>query len=132
MIGLLNFFAAAGDNCNFGSSTSFFGFPRWYEYLPGVQTLSDPSNPHSQLSCTPQLTNFANIWLILAAIIGILLRVAALAAVGFVIYGGISYITSQGDPEPTAKAKGTIVNALVGLAIAVMAAAIVTFVAGRF
>jgi hypothetical protein len=131
MMSLLHFFAQAGDSCNF-SGSSFFGFPRWYEYLPGVQALVDPANPSSGTNCVPQLTNFNNIWLIVAAIIGILLRVAALAAVAFVIYGGISYITSQGDPEPTARAKGTLVNALVGLAIAVMAAAIVTFIAGRF
>lgn len=128
---LLTIIAKAGDACNFPPS-SFFGFPRWYEYLPGVQALVDPSNPGSGTNCVPQLTNFNNIWLIAAAIISILLRIAALAAVGFIIYGGIGYITSQGDPESTGRAKGTIVNAMVGLAIAVMAAAIVTFIAGRF
>jgi hypothetical protein len=133
MMNTLFFFAAqAGDNCDLSGHNGFFGFPRWYEYLPGVWSLTDPGNPHSGLNCSPQLTDLANIWLIAAAVIGILLRVAALAAVGFVIYGAIGYITSQGDPEPTARAKGTIVNAMVGLAIAVMAAAIVTFIAGRF
>lgn len=124
-------FAKAGDACNF-SGGGFFGLPRWYEYLPGVQAWVDPSNPSAGTSCVPQLSNFNNIWLIGAAIIGILLRIAAIAAVGFVIYGAITYITSQGDPDSTGRAKNTIVNALVGLAIAVMAAAIVAFIAGRF
>jgi hypothetical protein len=70
-----------------------------------------------------------DIWLIVAAIIEIALRIAAIVAVIFIIYGGFSYTTSQGDPEGTAKARGTIVNALIGLAVAVMAAAIVSFIA---
>ncbi len=128
---LLTLFAKAGDACNPAGGGSFFGFPHWYEYLPGAQVLTDPSNPGSQLACTPRLDDFSNIWLIVAAVIEILLRVAALVAVAFVIYGGISYITSQGEPDATGRAKGTIVNALVGLAVAVMAAAIVAFIAGN-
>lgn len=98
--------------------TDFFGFPAWYKYL---------DHPN----CMPQIHNVSDIWLIVAAIIEIALRIAALVAVIFVIYGGFSYTTSQGDPEGTGKAKGTIVNAVIGLAISVMAAAIVSFVAGK-
>jgi hypothetical protein len=69
------------------------------------------------------------VWLIVAAVIEIALRVAAIVAVVFVIYGGFSYVTSQGEPEATGRAKNTLVNALVGLAVSVMAAAIVAFIA---
>jgi len=99
----------------------FLGFPPWYEYLPSI---------NSNGLCSPQIQKLTDVWLIVAAIIEILLRVAALVAVGFVIYGGFSYMTSQGDPSQTAKAKGTIINALVGLVIAVMAAAVISFIAG--
>lgn len=132
IIQLLTVFAKAGDACNVPNASPFLGFPYWYSYLPGVQALIDPSSPGSGTKCVPQLTDFTNIWLIVAAIIEILLRIAALAAVAFVIYGGIQYTTSQGDPDGTRKARDTIVNALVGLAVAIMAAAIVAFVAGRF
>jgi hypothetical protein len=101
---------------------SFFGFPKWYKYLPGT------IDPNSGL-CSPQLNSLSSIWLIAAAIIEIMLRVAAIVAVIFVIYGGFAYVTSQGEPESTGRAKSTIVNALVGLAVAVSAAAIVTFIA---
>lgn len=114
---LIQIFAAT---CKGGG---LFGFPTWYAYLPGT------TDPNSGL-CSPKLTGLNSIWLIAAAVIEIMLRVAALVAVAFVIYGGIGYITSQGEPEATGKAKSTLVNALVGLAIAVMAAAIVTFIAG--
>lgn len=96
--------------------TDFFGFPTWYKYL--------------HLSgCQPEIQNLNDIWLIAAAIIEILLRVAAIVAVVFIIYGGFNYTTSQGDPESTGRAKSTLVNALIGLAVAVMAAAIVSFIA---
>lgn len=41
---------------------------------------------------------------------------------------GLKYITSRGDPAAVAKAKNTILYAVVGLAVAVFAFAIVTFV----
>jgi hypothetical protein len=118
---LLNIFASSGPPC----SGSFFGiFPTWYEYLPS----QNDYNGH----CQPQLASLTDIWLILAAIIEILLRVAAIAAVAMVIYGGIQYTTSQGSPEATAKAKSTIINALIGLAFATIAATLVAFLAGSF
>lgn len=110
----------AGAPCPGGN---FFGFPTWYKYLPSL----DGSNP-----CTPQLGSIADVWLIVAAIIEILLRVAALVAVAFVVYGGVLYIASQGQPEQTSQARKTILNAVIGLVIAIGATAVVSFVAGRF
>lgn len=113
-------FAVVKNSCKGGS---FLGFPTWYEYLPGQTT-------HDGL-CTPVLNSLNDIWLIAAAIIEILLRVAALVAVGFVIYGGARYITSQGESDGTTKARDTIVNALIGLAISVIAAPVVAYIAGH-
>lgn len=61
---------------------------------------------------------------ILYAIIG----VAGLVAVIFVIVGGVSYMTSQGDPGKLQKAKNTILYAVIGLIICALAFAIVSFV----
>jgi ABC-type Fe3+ transport system permease subunit len=99
---------------------SFLGFPTWYEFLP--------PNP----SGSPELTGINDIWLIVAAVIDILLRIAAIIAIFVVIYGGIQFITSQGDPQKAASARTTVTNALIGLVIAVTAATLVTFLAGRF
>ena len=78
------------------------------------------------------LGGITDIWLVVAAVIDILLRIAALVAVGFIVVGGVSYVTSQGEPDRTKTALRTIINALIGLAIAIAATAIVTFIAGRF
>jgi hypothetical protein len=53
-------------------------------------------------------------------------------AVGYVIYGGIQYVTSQGSPDATKKAQQTIINALIGVVLAVLAASIVAFIGNRF
>jgi hypothetical protein len=101
----------------------FLGFPTWYKYLAGH------TDPNTHL-CSPQIQGLNDIWLVVAAIIEILLQVAALLAVVMVIYGSINFIMSRGEPDKTANARNTIINALLGLAIAVIAAATVNFIAG--
>ena len=102
----------------------FFGITHWYEFLPGT--------PDGTGKCIPQITALSDIWLIVAAVIEMLLRVAALAAIVFVIWGGFEFIKSQGEPDATTRARNTVLNALVGLVIAVVAATAVTFIAGQF
>ena len=53
---------------------------------------------------------------------------AGLVAVAFIIYGGVLYVTSAGDSGKAAKARSTILWAVVGLAIVIMAAAITYFI----
>jgi hypothetical protein len=105
------------------SSANFLGLPTWYHYLP-CQTVNGLQSP--------ELTNINDIWLVLAAIIEILLRIGVLAAVIFVIYGGVQYTMSKGEPDKTTKARMTIINAVAGLAISVLAATVVSFIAGKF
>lgn len=53
--------------------------------------------------------------------INILLFVAFVAALGFLIFGGIRWITSGGDKENTAKARGTVTAAVIGLVVVLAA-----------
>ncbi len=59
-----------------------------------------------------------------------LLIVAALAAVVFIIIGGIQYIFSAGDDDKATEAKNTILFAVIGLIVIGLAAALVNFVIG--
>lgn len=126
----LTYFAtlAAGQPCSF-STSNFLFFPYWYQYLKGIAVSSDLSNQSASVVCNPQLGSLSDIWLIVAAVIEILLRVASIAAVGMVIYGGVKYIESQGEPEKITQARKTITNALIGLLLSVMAAAFISFIA---
>lgn len=108
----------------------FFGFPAWYEYLD--VTVDDQGGCDVQAirySDEEESLNLgATIGAVLLAIVEILLRVAGIVAVGFVIYGGVSYTLSQGAPEKTAASKNIILNGLIGLVIASLAVVIVNLV----
>lgn len=110
------------------SGGGLFGFPKWYKYLQGIESVDANSN----IVCSPHITSINDVWLIVAAVIDMLLRLAVLLAIGYVVYGGITYIRSQGQPDQTAQAQKTILNAIVGLVMAVAATGLITFVAGRF
>lgn len=118
----LDIFAA----CNLVGG-NFFGFPTWYKYLPSVTEMSATGT-----ACAPRLSGINDIWLILLAIIEILLRLAVLAAIAFVLIGGFKYITSRGNPEKTSSAKTTVTDALIGMVIAIIATAVISFIATRF
>ncbi|HSX43629.1 MAG TPA: hypothetical protein VLF59_06125 [Candidatus Saccharimonadales bacterium] len=107
-------------------SKSFLGLETWFHFLPAKDFNSDCS-----MTSFDALGTGSGFLLIAMAILDDLLRIAAYVAVGYVIYGGITYITSQGAPDQTKKAQQTIINALIGLATALIAAAIVSFIGNR-
>lgn len=118
--------AATAAECK-TESTSFLGFPTWYKYLDpqfadGECTLKFPVDSEGEESFVLGLPR------ILLAVFEIILRISGLAAVGFIIYGGVRYILSQGEPEQTKASKNTVLNALIGLVIAMMATAIVNLI----
>lgn len=104
------------------SGGSFFGLPTWYKYLDGR---NDPSG------CTPVLTGLGDVWLILLAVIEILLRLAAIAAIVFIIYAGIRYITARGNSDKITSARISIQDALIGLVITIIAIALVSYFGTR-
>ena len=61
-------------------------------------------------------------------IINWIVGVAGLVAVVVVIIGGITYMTSNGDPGKVKKGKDTILYGVIGLLICALAFAIVNFV----
>lgn len=108
------------------SDTSFFVLPNWYRGL-GVTKNN---------KCLVDITHKDGTWQTGVLTIGLnlldgLLRLAGLIAVIFVIIGGVRYIISQGAPAGIQAAKGTIVRAIVGLAIAISASLILNFIAGN-
>jgi hypothetical protein len=65
-------------------------------------------------------------------IVNILLYIIGAISVIMLIYGGIRYTISGGDSSAVTAAKNTILYAIVGLIVAVLAYAIVNFVLGVF
>jgi hypothetical protein len=65
-------------------------------------------------------------------VVNILLYVLGAIAVLMIVIGGVRYTTSNGDSSAVKGAKDTILYAIVGLVVAVMAYAIVNFVVKSF
>ncbi|MFZ1323853.1 MAG: pilin [Candidatus Saccharimonadales bacterium] len=68
---------------------------------------------------------------LIRATVEILSFIVGVAAVIMVIIGGLKYITSNGDANSISSAKNTILYAIIGLVIAVLAQGIVRFVFKR-
>lgn len=118
-MGVLSYFAAACE------AQGFKMFPPWYKYLES-ESVGGRCTPIIDFNDRPE-----DVGKILLALAELLLRLGGLVAVAFVIYGGVRYVLSQGEPDNAAKALKTIINALVGLAIAASATAAVNLIGGR-
>ena len=68
---------------------------------------------------------------ILRSAINVMSYIVGVASVIMIIVGGFKYVVSGGDANAIASAKNTIIFALVGLAVALLAQAIVRFVLNR-
>lgn len=69
---------------------------------------------------------------VIKLITNVLMFIIGAVAVIMVIIGGFQYVTSQGDSSKTTTAKNTILYAVIGLIVALLAYAIVQFVVDRF
>lgn len=67
----------------------------------------------------------------ISSILSIVFATLGAISVIMVIIGGIKYAGSQGDPAGTAKAKNTIIYAIVGVLVAIFAVTIVQFAVGK-
>jgi len=65
-------------------------------------------------------------------VVNVLLFVLGAISVIMIIIGGIRYATSNGDSSQITSAKNTILYAIIGLVVAILAYAIVNFVINQF
>ncbi len=116
------------------SANQFLGLKPWFAYLPDDSFNQDCSIRENVSFWPTQDPNSNNKLVsgvfprVVLAVVDDLLRIAAVVAVAFVIVGGIQYMTSQGEPAQVKQSLSAIINALIGLAIAVVAAAVVSFI----
>jgi hypothetical protein len=101
------------------SGGTFFGFPPWYACL------------QKDASGGPKLTKLEDVWLIAFPLLESGIKAAGYAAIGFILWGGIRFIKSQGNPGEITAARDTIRDAVIGLVICISSVAIVQFMASR-
>lgn len=68
---------------------------------------------------------------ILGNITSAMFYVAGVLAVLMIIYSGIHYVSSMGNPNEVTKAKNTLMYSVIGLVVAILAYAIIGFVVSR-
>jgi hypothetical protein len=110
---------AGGGGCR-GNIIQVLGFNAW-----------DSCLSHAA-SGAPQLNGIADIWKIAIVVIDDFLKAGVYAATGFIIWGSVKYLKSQGDPGETTQARQIIHNALFGLVITLISVALVNFIASTF
>ena len=79
--------------------------------------------------CEDQSTDVGSV---VNVIVNTLLYVLGAVCVIVIIIGGVFYVTSMGNASSVEKAKNTILYAVIGLVVALLAYAIVNFVIGKF
>lgn len=108
-------------------ANSFLGIPTWYKYLEGE---------NSSGRCSPVLEDrgdddprrFNVVLPIALAVLEIFIRLAGIVAVVMVFIGAFRFITTQGNSEKAASARKTIINAIIGLVIVIIATTVVNFI----
>ena len=106
------------DTASAACKERVFTFPTWY-------------NGVVDNKCNIQIQELVQFWVIVMNFIEILLQLVAYVAAGYIIWGGFKYIKSEGDPGKISEAKAAILNAIIGLVIALGSVAVVQFIQGR-
>jgi hypothetical protein len=98
----------------------------------GQGFLPDLFNGLRNSDCSVNITSFGDITHLLINFLSALLSFAGVIAAVFVIIGAFFYITSNGEPAGIKRGKDTVVNALLGLGITLVALGIINFIGSRF
>jgi hypothetical protein len=126
----------ASATCDYNKT--FFGLPVWYEYLKAYERTDAPdgcsfdfNRNDKTKSTTNDVASASALVLVGLAIVDILLRVIGIVAVAFIMVGGFRYVIGQGEPDQIKSAQNTVINALIGLVIALISSGAVAFVGTR-
>ena len=105
--------SAAGEDC----APTFMGFRPWYYGL----TDADCNIVEPKQDGSTGITFEGFVWTIVLNVASILFGIVGYLAIGFLIYGGYLYVLARGDAGRAAKGKTTIIRAIIGLVICIMA-----------
>ena len=90
------------------------------------------SGNENSIYCKNKNTGETQVNGIIKTIVEVLLTVVGAISIIMIVIGGIMFALSSGDAQKAAKARNTVLYAVVGLAVSLFASAIVNFVFNRF
>lgn len=103
---------SAAVNCD----PRFLGIPAWYRGMAEAQTIN--GNETCVIKSPEELGGIGPfIWRLVLNIIEMALVATAYIAAFFILFGGFQFLTGGASPGTVEKARKTILNAIIGLAI---------------
>jgi chaperone required for assembly of F1-ATPase len=99
--------------------------------LAAVPSLAYAAPTTQECMANPQTAGCDNLMDYVTNIVNVMLFVLGALSVVMIIFGGIKYTISAGDAKKVESAKNTIMYAVIGLVVALLASAIVNFVIVR-
>lgn len=81
--------------------------------------------------CSGTANQGQDLTVVFRTVVNILLFIVGAVAVIMLVIGGLRYVTSNGDQNAVSGAKNTILYAIIGIVVAFLAYAAVTFVTGQ-
>jgi len=93
-----------------------------------VQAGLNNSGLGSIFGTSGRLTGATSLQYLIAGIMIILLYFAGIVAIVFVIIGGYQYVTSAGNEEQAEKGRKTLINAIIGIIVVVLAYTIINVI----
>ena len=107
------------------------GISRFAAAAAGTPVQADCSEGAGNLNCDTGLVHVGSGTPQIQQILAIAFGIIAALAVMMIVIAGFRFIIGQGSAQETAKARNTIIYALAGLVVALMAEAIVALVLGK-
>ena len=90
------------------------------------------SGNENSIYCKNKNTGETQVNGIIKTIVEVLLTAVGAISIIMIVIGGIMFALSSGDAQKAAKARNTVLYAVVGLIVSIFASAIVNFVFNRF
>lgn len=113
--------------CALAIGLSLFAMPVHARPKGDEACVNAPAEYKSQM-CPGSGGNETKLQITIGSVLTAVYGLVGIIAVVFVVIGGFKYTTSQGDPGRVQQAKNTIMYALIGLAVTLLAFAITQFV----
>ena len=98
----------------------------------GINICSKENGSDNSVYCQNKDSGEGQVNGIIKTIVEVLLMAVGAISIIMIVIGGILFALSSGDAQKAAKARSTILYAVVGLIVSVFASAIVNFVFNRF
>lgn len=119
---------AYAATCNDNSGRILTLKPWYYKLTNTDCSIKTPADMNTSASANDGMQQF--ITRIILTVVEDLLQIVAYATVAFIIYGGFLYMTSSGAPDKAARGQKTVLNAAIGLFIAIASIGLVNFIGG--